>query len=138
MEIQFTCDDPKTNILDLSDKLAPLSANCSGWEVTLNSKDSVSMSVDGDFSTEPFRRPRFPFVGPLKSRYPPKKTSTYSSTPQSILSFVVYWRFIIALLFIFRFSYLHPSFFVTDTFSFHKYLSSEDWCKQDLRRDRSK
>ncbi|PUU74640.1 hypothetical protein B9Z19DRAFT_896528, partial [Tuber borchii] len=63
-----------------------------------DSKDSVSISADTDLSTKSSRGPQPPSLGPLKSQYPPKDTSTHPNTTQATLSYAAGRLFIISFL----------------------------------------
>ena len=96
MEMLSRARDPDTDIADRSTQPVLLLADPDGREVLLDSKHSVTRSVDNDVSaTEPPMLLHPPPTQPIKSLYPPRKTNTHPSD-RSHLSFPVDWYFLIA------------------------------------------
>lgn len=73
-------------------------------------------------ATSQLSRPQTPFLGPLKSEYPPKNTSIHPRTTRAILSFAVDRLFIISLICLSTLL-LHILSSSPDIFSFCTYLS---------------
>ena len=73
VEMQFPGNDSSAHTPDPHDLPAPSLANSNGRDVALDSKDSVSMSADGNLLTKLSRWSKPPFLGPLKSEYPSKR-----------------------------------------------------------------
>lgn len=113
-EMQFRGDDPNTDIASFNGELALPSADPDDRGVVLDSKDSLSESADSDFSsTEPSRLSQPSSVSPRGFWRRSGRTNIHSKTTKSILSFAVNQRLSSLPSFVFCFSPLHYSFFVT-------------------------
>ena len=117
-EMQFPGNDSSPYTLDLNGLSAPPSVDRIRREVVLDSKNSVTMSTDGDFSTKPSGQPQPPSPNPPEPQYPPQNIST-----QAVFSFATERLFIISLICFFAFFLYILSSSSLDIFSSRKYLS---------------
>ena len=97
VDMQFSCHNPDTNIVDLTGQLASPQADPDDQGGVSDLHNSVPKPADTDLSTtEPSVLPQPPSMSPLKVLCPSEKTHTHPSTTQSTLSLRLNRYFLIA------------------------------------------